>query len=451
VANAASAVTLKTITQPFSNHNGGCMQFGADGFMYVATGDGGAACDPNGNGQDTGTLLGKMLRLDVDNPPTYIPATNPYVGPGNPLDEIWSIGLRNPWRFSFDRATADLYIADVGQDTREEVNYVPAGSTGGENYGWDCCEGTVVLTSGMNCDGPSAGCAISCATSSGSYKAPIYTYTHASGVSVTGGYVYRGCAIAGLDGTYFFADYGSAQIWSFKVVGGAMTSFANRTAQLAPGGGLVISSICSFGEDAAGEVYIVDRGSFTSSTGEVYKIIPTLVSVVSAVPANNTLDPLQDRGPGGVLQGISQFQVTFSAATSLCPSSVAINCNGGTPCPTVTGITGSGAGPYTVTLSGPIPPGHCTRFTFGNTDALNAANVLTYYFLPADVDHDGVPSTLDLLAMVTALNTGTATLANNDIDRNGLINTVDILRTVQLLNGVNTAQVWNGATLVCPP
>lgn len=452
VANAASAVILKTITQPFSNHNGGCLQFGPDGFMYVAMGDGGAACDPFGNGQSTSTLLGKLLRLNVNNPPTYVAAGNPYAGVGNPgLDEIWSIGLRNPFRFSFDRANGDLYIGDVGQDAVEEVDYVPAGSTGAENYGWDCCEGNIPLAAGSMCDGPSAGCFTSCATSSGSYKAPIYSYTHAAGVCVIGGYVYRGCAIAGLGGTYFFADYGSAQIWSFKVVSGAMTQFTNRTAQLAPGGGLVISNICSFGEDANGEVYICDRGSFSSATGEVYKIIPTPVSVASAVPANNTQDPRQDRNSSGTPQGLSQFDVTFSASTALCPGMVSVNCTGGTPCPTVTGVTGSGTGPYTVTLSGPVPPGHCTRFTFANTNTSIASNVVTYRFLPGDVDPDGTPSTLDLLAMVNALNSGTATLANNDIDRNGSVNTVDILRLVQLLNGVNTAQVWNGASLICPP
>ncbi|MEK6677313.1 MAG: PQQ-dependent sugar dehydrogenase [Planctomycetota bacterium] len=258
VANAASAVILKTITQPFSNHNGGCLQFGPDNMLYVGMGDGGSANDPNGNGQNTGTLLGKMLRLDVDNSPTYVPADNPFVGGGNPLDEIWAIGKRNPWRFSFDRLTGDMYIGDVGQGAREEINFEPANDPGGRNYGWRCMEG-------FACTGLSG-----CTCNSAALTLPILDYTHAAGAcSITGGFVYRGCAIPSLHGTYFYADYCADFVRSFEYVGGVVTNATDRTVELIPPVGQgSITSVSSFGEDASGEMYIV------TLTGNVYKIIP---------------------------------------------------------------------------------------------------------------------------------------------------------------------------------
>jgi glucose/arabinose dehydrogenase len=272
-ADPASALVLKTIEQQFNVHMGGCMQFGPDGYLYVGMGDGGYICGPNASGQNTGVLQGKMLRLDVDHPPAYIPASNPFVGPGNPLDEIWSIGFRNPWRFSFDRATGDLYIGDVGHNTIEEINYLPAGSAGGENFGWPCCEGTVTSSKSTGCV-VRPGCFTECEQSNGSYVAPIHTYPHDVGISVIGGHVYRGRAIPGLHGHYFFADFGSARIWSFRIVDRSISEFTERTQELAPGGGLSISLIASFGEDAAGELYIVEQSGTT--TGEVYRIVPLL-------------------------------------------------------------------------------------------------------------------------------------------------------------------------------
>jgi cysteine-rich repeat protein len=256
VADANSAVILETIPQTAANHNGGQLQFGPDGFLYVGMGDGGGQFDPLNQAQDTGTLLGKMLRLDVDSPPGYIPATNPYSGPGLPLDEIWAMGLRNPWRFSFDRETGDLYIADVGEDTREEIDFQAANSPGGENYGWRCMEASSCTgLSGCTCDSPTL-------------TPPIVEYPHLGGdCSVTGGYVYRGCALPNLLGTYFYADFCSGAIRSFRYVGGAVTDPQNRTAQLTPPQG-PITSIASFGEDAAGELYIV------SHDGGIYKIVP---------------------------------------------------------------------------------------------------------------------------------------------------------------------------------
>ncbi len=266
-ADPSSGFTVMTLAQPFSNHNSGWIGFGPnDGYLYITTGDGGSACDPSQRAQDiTNQLLGKILRIDVDGgSPFVIPADNPFVGVTGD-DEIWAYGLRNPWRNSFDRATGDLYIADVGQNNWEEINFQTAASTGGENYGWDCKEGTACSTV--------SGCAPSgCNCANVSAVEPIHEYDHAQGVAITGGYVYRGCAIPSLQGTYFFGDFASARIWSFTFDGVTMTNFTQRTFELSPSSdGFSIGAIASFGEDADGEVYIVDRAG--ASTGEVFKIV----------------------------------------------------------------------------------------------------------------------------------------------------------------------------------
>jgi cysteine-rich repeat protein len=254
-ADAGSAVILKTITQDFSNHNGGQLQFGSDGFLYVGMGDGGAGDDPNNRAQNLGSLLGKMLRLDVDNPPTYVAAGNPFG------DEIWSYGLRNPWRFSFDALTGDMYIGDVGQNTREEIDFEPAGVSG-TNYGWDCREGSIAT--------PTNSGGYGCVATDPTLTDPIYDV--ALGVdgtcSITGGYVYRGCDIPGLSGTYFFSDYCGDYIKTFRYAGGIVGAgdITNRTTELTPDVGS-FTSIVSFGEDGSGAMYIV------SLNGSVFKII----------------------------------------------------------------------------------------------------------------------------------------------------------------------------------
>ncbi len=235
VANPASESIVLTVIQPFANHNGGQLQFGPDGYLYIGMGDGGSGGDPGNRAQDLNTLLGKMLRIDVDRDASYsIPPTNPFIGKGKP--ELWAIGLRNPWRFSFDQATGDLYIGDVGQGQWEEIDHQPASSHGGENYGWRLMEG-------MHCYQPSTGC------DDGTLVKPVAEYSHAEGCSVTGGYVYRGKS-SRLNGTYIYGDYCTGVIkGAVRDGSGRWTSSVLLTPRF---------NITSFGQDEAGEVYVVN-------------------------------------------------------------------------------------------------------------------------------------------------------------------------------------------------
>ncbi|MHC5024413.1 MAG: PQQ-dependent sugar dehydrogenase [Planctomycetota bacterium] len=301
IADANSGRPVIIIDQPQSNHNGGWIDFGPDGFLYIGMGDGGNFNDQGtghsagGNAQDiTNNLLGKMLRLDVDGDDfpldedaNYaIPPDNPFVGISGD-DEIWAYGLRNPWRCAFDRATGDLYMGDVGQFSWEEVSFQPASSTGGENYGWRCMEAEHCTgLSGCTCNAPDL-------------VLPIHEYGHGEGCSITGGNVYRGSAIPTLQGTYFFADFCSNTIWSFRYDGNTVTEFTDRTAELDPPGGDTIVSITSFGEDAAGEMYICERN------GAVYRIKP------GPVPP-----PANDECGGALLIGAGDTSYSNVAATT---------------------------------------------------------------------------------------------------------------------------------------
>lgn len=246
-AVAASADTLLTVAQPYANHNGGHLEFGPDGMLYFGLGDGGSGGDPGNRAQDGQVLLGKLLRLDVSGPDYVAAAGNPFLATP-PRDEIWALGLRNPWCFSFDRLTGDLYIADVGQDVIEEIDVAPAGAAG-LNYGWRLMEGNA-------CYNPATGC------NSGSLTLPVHQYTHGGTpyrCSISGGYVYRGSAIPSLQGTYLFADYCSRQVWGLRwTAAGGLGAVTELTGSLTPPGGY--TSISSFGQDAAGEIYILDHG-----------------------------------------------------------------------------------------------------------------------------------------------------------------------------------------------
>jgi glucose/arabinose dehydrogenase len=249
VADASSAKLILTVAQPFANHNGRLPAFGPDGKLYLGMGDGGSAGDPQGNGQNRNSLLGKILRIDVDNGDPYaIPANNPFVGTAGARGEVWAWGLRNPWRFAFDRTDGMLYIGDVGQGRYEEIDAVPA-TTAGANFGWNVREGDHCYPSGTSC-------------SSTGLVAPVLEYSHDDGCSVTGGFVYRG-SIASLRGHYFYGDYCGGWVRSFRLQASGTTertewSFGS------------IGRILSFGEDALGEVYVL------TDAGVVWRIIQAL-------------------------------------------------------------------------------------------------------------------------------------------------------------------------------
>jgi len=246
---ATADTTLKVAHPGQSNHNGGQLQFGPDGMLWIGTGDGGGGGDPDGNGQDKHALLGKLLRLDVSGASGYtIPADNPFKNDTSASEEIWSYGLRNPWRFSFDRQTGDLYIGDVGQNAWEEVDVAPVAVQRGRgvNYGWNIMEGKHCYP-GDPCTNPG--------------QLPWVDYPHAGGAcSISGGYVYRGSAIPALVGHYLYADYCTGNVSSFAY---PSATVVDRSAELRPGDG-----VSSFGQDARGELYILQLG------GPVYKIVP---------------------------------------------------------------------------------------------------------------------------------------------------------------------------------
>lgn len=272
VADPASGVVLMVIGQPFTNHNGGQLKFGPDGYLYIGMGDGGSGGDPSCYAQREDTLLGKMLRLDVNQnvnqPPYYgVPASNPFVAQGHPMDKVWAKGLRNPWRFSFDRATGDLYIADVGQNQWEEVSRQPASSTGGENYGWKIMEGNACFGA-SGCPAPVVSC------NSPALTMPIHVYGHSSGnCSITGGYVYRGAAITDLPGRYVFGDYCSGRIWELNPATNAVTELHDG-----PFG------LTTFGEAADGELYVAYGNT-------IYKLINDGPRATPTTPPSATPTP----------------------------------------------------------------------------------------------------------------------------------------------------------------
>jgi glucose/arabinose dehydrogenase len=246
-ADASSARQILFIDQPYPNHNGGQLQFGPDGYLYVGMGDGGSGGDPENRAQSRSTLLGKMLRIDVNADPYSIPPSNPFVSNAQARGEIWATGLRNPWRFSFDRYNGDLWIADVGQGSWEEINLQPGTSIGGENYGWRLMEG-------LHCYNPPVSCSFT------GLVLPVIEYNHSGGAcSVTGGYVYRGTRSPFLRGTYLYGDYCNGKIWgaSRDSRGVLVTRELADTTWL----------ISTFGEDFNGEVYVADHN------GAIYRIV----------------------------------------------------------------------------------------------------------------------------------------------------------------------------------
>ena len=309
VASAGSGVQVMSISQPYSNHNGGWLGFSpVDGMLYIGTGDGGSAGDPGNRAQDiSGQKLGKMLRINVDSLPYTNPSSNPFVGVTGD-DEIWSYGHRNPWRCAFDSETGELWMADVGQNAWEEINVATAGGDAGDNYGWRCYEGDHSYNT--------SGC-----PSSSTMTFPIHEFSHGGSpyrCSITGGEVYRGNAMPSLHGTYFFADYCSNQIWTLTRNDNNVI-VTDVTDDLDPPGSVSIGSPSGFGLDGNGEMYICDLG------GEVFKVLPGVATGACCV--NETVCvPLAE---SNCIDGGGTYMGDFVACSSVdCASSCDGDCNG---------------------------------------------------------------------------------------------------------------------------
>jgi glucose/arabinose dehydrogenase len=315
IADPSSATILLAVTQPYVNHNGGQLQFGADGYLYIGLGDGGSAGDPGNRAQNLGELLGKILRIDVDSGSPYtIPPDNPFLGTAGARPEIWDYGFRNPWRFGFDRLTRDLLIGDVGQNLWEEVDFEPAGA-GGRNYGWRRMEG-------FHCYNPSTSCY------DNSLTLPILEYGHTPECSVTGGYRYRGALYPQLYGVYLYSDYSSGKIW-----GASPDNAGNWSTSFLLDSGLNVSS---FGEDEAGEIYVVGLG------GSVSRVLSTPDYAVPTVSALS---------PGAAVAGDGPLTLTVTG-TGFAPGSV-VRWNGSSRATTYVSMTRLTAAISATALSSP--------------------------------------------------------------------------------------------------
>jgi glucose/arabinose dehydrogenase len=304
---ASAQIVFGPLAQPQNNNNGGCIRFGPDGYLYLGLGDGGAANDTGaghatgGNAQSMNTYLGKLLRIDPANP-GVAPAGNPFPASSIPL--AWDLGLRNPWRFSFDASSGDLYISDVGQNAWEELDFEPAGSPGGFDYGWRCMEGA-------HCTGLTG-----CTCSAPTLTLPVHEYAHSSGnCAIIGGDVYRGSAIPTLSGAYMFADYCSGRIWTLVYAAGQVTQLVDRTVELAPGAGHAISNPVAFGTNGYGEILILDQAG-----GDVYIVgeICTPPSTYCQGGYNSTGFPANISCTGNGSLTLNTLQLN----TTTCPPSV---------------------------------------------------------------------------------------------------------------------------------
>jgi len=302
VADAASESIVLTVNQPYSNHNGGQLAFSPrDGYLYIGMGDGGSSGDPQNNGQTPSVLLGKMLRIDVESgaTPYAIPPSNPFLNNAAYRQEIWATGMRNPWRFSFDRDTHDLYIADVGQNQYEEVNVQPAASAGGENYGWN-------VTEGLHCYGQST-CSMT------GFTMPVAEYDHTSGgCSVSGGFVYRGTRWPDAKGIYFYGDYCNGKVWGLRRISNQWQSSLLATTGY---------SIATFGEDQNGELYVANY-----STGDIYLLAVGAPSIAQGGVVN-AASGVAGLVPGGLVSlfgnGLTRVTGIVSATAAPLPTELA--------------------------------------------------------------------------------------------------------------------------------
>lgn len=442
LANANSALTLLRLVQPRGTHNGGWMSFGPDGYLYIATGDGGRDILPN-NAQDlTDNLLGKILRVDInsddwpeDDLRNYgIPPGNPFVGLEGD-DEIWAYGMRNPWRCAFDSLTADLYITDVGENTWEEINFMPSDAGDAYNFGWRCTEGP-------DCFNPD-----DCTCLTPAMVAPLYAYEHLNRrCSISGGEVYRGCMIDGMDGMYFFADWCTGEIWTLEHIGLAEPVVVDRTSELAPAGTLDIRRPTSFGRDRFGELYICDW-----IDGEIFKIVPANptapVAVMDSDPPHGAIDARQPSEPDGSdPRGWNSFRIDFDGCVDgVASGDFHIGVEGGVlPLPTVENVDAVASNAVVVTLDRPIDVGAWTTLTHTPSGTFIRVGAL-----PGDVNADGASNSTDVTALTDALSGTLKPLFpwSIDIDRSGRVAPCDILRLIDLLNGADAYEVFNGASL----
>jgi hypothetical protein len=381
VADPLSEVVLLNIVQDFSNHNGGHIAFGPDGYLYIGMGDGGSGGDPNNRAQSGTSLLGKMLRINVSGNGTYtIPSSNPFVGNASYLDQIWAIGVRNPWQFSFDKTTGDLWIADVGQNLWEEIDFQPASSLGGENYGWRCYEADHAFDTG-GCSGI------------GAYDFPIAEFSHSSPdsyCSITGGSVYRGATYEAMVGHYFFTDYCAGGIKSIVPdgLGGWIVSDVNTVGNF---------GYSAFGEDVDGELYLCDI-----SADRVYKLVdpcddfqPTIALNDDEVTCSEGTDFWWYLN-GNIVAGENlQTHTPLSSGLVYC---VAEDANG---CAKQTNTLNLVANFYG--LAG------CTYFLANNYDSEATFDDGTCQFndpCPSDLDYNGLINTSDLLIMLSSFGSG---------------------------------------------
>src|SRR5262245_32779612 len=344
-ADPATGVILLHINHPTnSNHNGGQLQFGHDGYLYIGTGDGGSGFDPPCNAQRNDVLLGKLLRIDVnqsmDAPPYHgIPADNPFVNTTGP-PEAWAKGLRNPWRFSFDRQTHDLVIGDVGQGLREEVDFQPAGSAGGQNYGWKVMEGTLCTNNTSNCPAEVPPC------DDPSFTLPVLEYDHGGGrCSITGGYVYRGLAIPDLFGMYVYGDFCAGTIWSATPHG---TTWTPVTLPIQTG------SLTTFGEDINGELYV------GTGSGELFRIQTTAVPV----PVFGTIEPAAGFERGGETVRITGANFTGLTHVLFGSETAVVHVLSPTQLEAIAPVHAAGAGDVTVENPGAAPAVQASGYTY---------------------------------------------------------------------------------------
>jgi glucose/arabinose dehydrogenase len=332
-ANPDSELVLLGVNQPYSNHNAGDLNFGPDGFLYFGLGDGGSGGDPQQYSQNRQSLLGKMIRIDVNSGSPYgIPASNPFINDPATLNEIWSIGLRNPWRFSFDRLTGDMWIGDVGQNAWEEIDFQPAGSPGGENYGWRCYEGNAPYNT-AGCQGVSA------------YTAPVHVYANSftNGCSVTGGFVYRGSEFPDLYGHYLYTDYCSGKIWSLTP--SANGGWTNRL--LLQGAS---NSYVSFGENHQGALFLLTLGGNVLRVRELcsaFQVSGQVTPVSCPGQATGSI-ALQVQNPG------ASFSITWSNGSNtaqvngLMPGNYTVTVTNASNCSRVLDFTVSSEGPANI-------------------------------------------------------------------------------------------------------